>query len=442
MRTVTDEERRARIGVRHGLAVPAAGVEQATRAVTCLHATEPASLYLSAFARSGACRDDVGKALYGERIVVRQLAMRRTVFAFPRDLLPAVRGSASARVAAQLAARLAKDIAAAGITRDGAAWLTAACAQAFAALREEPSTTAQLRARLPELNRRVPAEGRNGADAPVGPRVLTVLAAGGTVVRGINDGGWGVSRPVWTPVKDWLGADPGALDEAAGYAELTRRWLWSHGPGTEADLVWWLGATKTAARRALADVGAAEVRLEDGSRAWLHPGDTGEVTAREPWAALLPALDPATMGWQGRGFYLGDHARRIFDRNGNGGPTAWWNGRIVGGWTQDENGTVIVVPVGPLPPGAGEALACRAGELAAWLDGDIVRSNFQAPLVRARDARANPVRSASPSTRSRNLTCGEGGALVPRGPAEAERARSIRDLGITQSRDQRSAAAR
>ena len=40
----------------------------------------------------------------------------------------------------------------------------------------------------------------------------------------------------------------------------------------------------------------------------------------------------------------------------------------------------------------------------------------------------------------KNLTCGEGGALVPRGPAEAERARRIRDLGITQSRDQRSAA--
>ena len=388
MRTVTDEERRARIGVRHGLAVPAAGVEQATRAVTCLHATEPASLYLSAFARSGAGRDDVGEALYGERSVVRQLAMRRAVFAFPRDLLPAVRGSASARVAArvaaQLAARLAKDVEAAGITRDGAAWVTTACTRALAALREQPATTTQLRARLPELNRRVPAESRYGAGTPAGPRVLTVLAAGGSVVRGINNGGWKVSRPVWTPTGHWLDADPSALDEAAGYAELARRWLWSHGPGTEADLVWWLGATKTAVRRALADVEAVEVRLEDGSRAWLHPDDTDEVSTREPWAALLPALDPTTMGWQGRGFYLGDHAGRIFDRNGNGGPAAWWNGRIVGCWTQDEDGTVIIVPVGPLPRSAGEALARRAQELTAWLDGDVIRSNFQSPLLRAR----------------------------------------------------------
>ncbi|HUY52450.1 MAG TPA: DegT/DnrJ/EryC1/StrS family aminotransferase [Streptosporangiaceae bacterium] len=40
----------------------------------------------------------------------------------------------------------------------------------------------------------------------------------------------------------------------------------------------------------------------------------------------------------------------------------------------------------------------------------------------------------------KNLTCGGGGALVPRDPAEAQRARRIRDLGITQSRTQRSAA--
>jgi len=40
----------------------------------------------------------------------------------------------------------------------------------------------------------------------------------------------------------------------------------------------------------------------------------------------------------------------------------------------------------------------------------------------------------------KNLSCGEGGALVPRDPAEAERARRIRDLGITQSRAERSAA--
>jgi perosamine synthetase len=37
----------------------------------------------------------------------------------------------------------------------------------------------------------------------------------------------------------------------------------------------------------------------------------------------------------------------------------------------------------------------------------------------------------------KNLTCGEGGAIVPRDPAEAARARRVRDLGIVQSRAER-----
>jgi dTDP-4-amino-4,6-dideoxygalactose transaminase len=37
----------------------------------------------------------------------------------------------------------------------------------------------------------------------------------------------------------------------------------------------------------------------------------------------------------------------------------------------------------------------------------------------------------------KNLTCGEGGALVPRGPGEAARARHIRGLGITETPEQR-----
>ena len=101
MRTITDDQRRARLVRRHGLAAPLGSVEAATAAMTCLHATEPASVHLAAFARCGATVAEVDRALYVDRTVVKQLAMRRTVFAFPRELLPGVWGSASARVATQ-----------------------------------------------------------------------------------------------------------------------------------------------------------------------------------------------------------------------------------------------------------------------------------------------------------------------------------------------------
>lgn len=387
VRVVTDDERRSRLARRQALAPESrvATVETAVEAMTCLHATEPANVYLSGHARSGATAEDIGRALYDERSVVRQLAMRRTVFAFPRDLLPAVWGSASARVAAQLTARLAKEVQAHGLTEDGPAWVREACAVVLEELRAEPATTMQLRGRIPMLDVRLQmAAGKSyGGEFPIAPRVLSTLAAAGAIVRGRNDGGWKTSRPFWTTAADWLGETPEPTDEREGYAELVRRWLWTFGPGTEADVVWWLGATKGAVRRALGDVAAVEVRLADGRAAWLHPDDTEQVPPPEPWAALLPALDPSTMGWKERGFYLGEHARRIFDNNGNGGPTAWWDGRIVGGWTQRDDGTVVVVPTDGFPRGARKALAVEAERLTDWLDGDVVRSIYQSPLVRA-----------------------------------------------------------
>ncbi len=96
VRHIDDDERRARLGVRHALAAPVADTLAAARAVTCLHATEPASVHLAARARCGATRDEVDAALYDQRSVVKQLAMRRTVFAFPSELLPGRAGGAPA----------------------------------------------------------------------------------------------------------------------------------------------------------------------------------------------------------------------------------------------------------------------------------------------------------------------------------------------------------
>lgn len=361
-------------------------MEDATVAMTCWHATEPASVHMSAWARCGASRDLIDRALYGDRSVVKQLAMRRTVFAFPVDLLPAVWGSAAARVATQQRGQLARDVVAGGIAADGPAWVAEQTVAVHDLLRAEgPRTTMQLRAALPALDARFRyAEGKAyGAELPIAPRVLTTLAASGVILRGENDGSWKTSRPLWTATEDWLPQPPAPLDEADGYAALVASWLRTFGPGSETDIVWWLGATKAAVRRALADVDAVEVVLESGETGYLHPDDVDEVAAPEGWAALLPALDPTTMGWKVRDWYLGDHAAAIFDRNGNGGPTAWWEGRIVGGWRQEPDGTVVVVPAEPLPARATTALAERAAALTEWFDGEVVNSIYQSPLVRA-----------------------------------------------------------
>ncbi len=388
VRHVDDDERRARLGVRHGLARPLADTLAAARAMTCLHATEPASVHLAAWARSGATREEVDRALYADRSVVKQLAMRRTVFAFPRELLPAVWGSASARVAGQQLRRMAKEMETTGIATDGQAWAEEHLALVRRMIEDDgPLTTAQVRVALPTLDARVTrGKGQYQADVAVAASVIVTLAASGAIVRGENDGGWKVSRPRWTATDQWLGEQPDPLPEPEAYAALVTAWLRSFGPGTETDLVWWLGATKAAVRRALGEVGAVRVSLDGGDTGWLLPDDVDPVDDPGPWAALLPSLDPTTMGWKERAFHLGPHAgpltSKVFDRNGNGGPTAWWNGRVVGVWCQQDDGTVDVVLAETVSSAARKALDARAAELTEWLDGDVVRSIYLSPLAR------------------------------------------------------------
>ena len=138
--------------------------------------------------------------------------------------------------------------------------------------------------------------------------MLTQLGVEGALVRGENAGHWRLSKPRWTLMSDWLGDVPPAAKEDEGYAELVGRWLRSFGPGTEDDLVWWLGATKGAVRAALAALGAVEVSLDGGGTGWVLPDDVDPEERVEPWAALLPVLDPTVMGWKERDFYLGAHA--------------------------------------------------------------------------------------------------------------------------------------
>ena len=103
----------------------------------------------------------------------------------------------------------------------------------------------------------------------------------------------------------------------------------------------------------------------------------------EPWAALLPPLDPTTMGWYERDWYLGPHREQLFDTAGNAGPTIWWDGRTVGGWRQDEAGAVVLQMLEDVGADALRAIENEAARLTDWLDGTRVLPRFPSPLFRA-----------------------------------------------------------
>ena len=382
-------ERRARLSQRHHLSPGhrAGDVVAAAEGVVCLHGTDPATVYLSAWARlDGLGLADVDKALYVDRTLVKHLAMRRTLWVFRRELLGVIQAAASQRVADQERKRIARDVERAGLVDDGAAWLTQAQRATLRALDAygEASAT-ELRDAVELIRGSIEYAPHKswGGSFPVAPRVLTTLSAGGQVLRATNRGNWYSSRPSWARTAHWLGAKPEQVAERDARAELVRRWLYAFGPATVADLRWWLGSTLTAVRAALADVGAVEVDLH-GEPGVALADDLDETPAIEPYAALLPALDPTTMGWTKRGWYLGPHREALFDTAGNAGPTVWWDGHIVGGWNQTDGGEVIVALLEDVGTEAKAAIEAHAARLTAWLDGVRITPRFPSPLWRAR----------------------------------------------------------
>jgi hypothetical protein len=123
-----------------------------------------------------------------------------------------------------------------------------------------------------------------------------------------------------------------------------------------------------------------QVELEDGSVGLVLAGDDAPIRSPEPAAAFLPSLDPTTMGWTERDWYLGPHRPAIFDTSGNAGPTVWWDGRIVGGWTQRKDGEVVWQLLDDIGADGRRAVEREAQRLERWLTGVVVVARYSTPL--------------------------------------------------------------
>ncbi|MBT2423946.1 AlkZ family DNA glycosylase [Streptomyces sp. ISL-22] len=388
LRYVGVAERRARLALRHRLAgsARAAGPAEVAESLVALHGTDPATVYLAVGARLTDPAKTVAeteRALYEDRALVRMHGMRHTVFVFPVGLTAVVHASTGLAVAARERAALVKDMAKAGAP--DAAWLAEVEQSALAALaRRGQATAAELAEDEPRLREQfVYAAGKSYEGVhTVSTRLLRVLGVEGKVVRGRPLGSWTSSQFRWA-----VAPEHPELDVAGAQAELLRRWLAVCGPATEADLKWWTGWRVTDVRRALAAIGARAVSLDEGT-GYVVDGDVDPVAGpTEPWAALLPGLDPTAMGWQRREWYLAPELwPSLFDRSGNVGPTVWWNGRVVGGWAQRADGEIawrLLEDLGGVERQAAEAaISWEAERLRGWVGAARVTPRFRTPLER------------------------------------------------------------
>jgi len=374
MQRFDDDERRRRLGVRHRLAAGTrdGDVVAAAASVVALHGTDPGSSFLAAWARTeGVGVADVERALYDDRTLVRVMAMRRTVFVAPTGDVPVLVAGAGDDVAREERRKLVKLLVDAG-TADPASWLVDVERVAHAVVAELGEITpADLVAADERLAKTVvlAAGTRQETTVRLASRLLTVLAAEGSIVRGRPKGSWTSMQFRWSALDRWAPDAAVAMDPVEAETALARSWLARFGPATEADLTWWTKWTKARTRRALAATGAVEVDLDGGPGLALSD-DLEPTDAVEPWGALLPALDPTTMGWKGRDWYLGDHGKALFDVNGNAGPTIWWDGRVVGGWAHLPSGEIAMTLLDDVGSEATATLEAYAGRLAEKI-GDV-----------------------------------------------------------------------
>lgn len=383
---ITDGQRRARLGLRHSLATRSVGrsADEVAGDVLVLHATDPSSVFVSLAARStDLTPDDVTRALYDERSLVRMLGMRRTMFVVPDDLVPVVQRSSSDPVAARLRRALVRDLGT--VVDDPGRWLADVERSVHAVLRETGGAAATaLSTAEPRLRTKLTyAEGKAyGGAVTITTRVLNLIAADGLIARGRTRGSWTGAQYEWAPIEAWFPGGIPAVDPPAARTALVAAWLARFGPATVADVGWWTGWNGRDTKAALAAAGAVEVDL-DGVAGVVLPDDLEPVPSPDPWVALLPALDPTPMGWAERGWYFPEkYQALLFDRTGNIGPTIWCRGRVVGGWAQRSSGEVVTRLLEDIGGWAAAAVDAEAARLEEWIGPARVTPRFRVPLER------------------------------------------------------------
>lgn len=375
------QARRARLVARHHLSGDSDDPVQVTDDLVVLHATDPATVYLSLLARCPQLTlKDIARVLYDDRALVRILAMRRTLFVASQANVPVVHHAASLDIAAQLRKQLLKQLATLPtdppVGGNLAAWLEdVETSVAHALERRGVAQGSQLSADEPRLRTALlpTTDKKWDVKRNITTQVLVLMGAEGRIVRATPRGSWQSRSHTWEPGSSfWPGGIPEVPDAKARLVEL---YLRRFGPATVTDVAWWTGWTLGTTRAALAsldtvDVGCGLVMADDT--------DVDEPTP--PCASLLPGLDPTPMGWKGRDWYLPEDWQALYDRNGNIGPTIWWGGEVVGAWSVTRTGEIATRLTVDRGRAAAKAVAEAAAQLQPRLEGATVTPSFPTPL--------------------------------------------------------------
>jgi len=295
---------------------------ETVRAIGGLHATIPATPYLSLFARvDDFSREQLDKELYVTRSLGKIRYVRTTVHLLPKDFVPT----------ALTATRALTEPASQGY------------AQFLGITREQYSETSRTIMKI--------LKGKNGMTTKqikqqlqttlnISP-IVNLMCDQGLLIRGTPEKGWKSNMHTYYLLNEYFpGLKLNTMGEKDAKKAVIRQYLASFGPATENDVSWWSGFTKGQVRPIIEEltneityvtVSGIEKRfimLSRDEKALLSGKDSGKHVVN-----MLPTLDPYIMGYKDRERFL-DLARfdYVYDRGGNAVATILLDGKIIGVW--------------------------------------------------------------------------------------------------------------
>jgi hypothetical protein len=348
--------------------VPAKAMLDVAGRIAGLHAQVMSSAELTLAARvEGLGPDDLGRALWEERSLVKTWAMRGTLHLLPAAEFPLWQAALS--------------------TRRG--WEAGAWQRAFATREEleriNQAVAEALHGRLLTREELAAAIARQTRSEPLGDKLreswgalLKPAAALGLLCFAPSQGQQvRFTRPdTW--LDGWAEHDP---DEAM--AEVTRRFLAASGPVTREDFARWWGIPSPAqGRRLLERLGDEVAKVEvEGTAAYALAADLPGLAEAGAGGSrvvrLLPAFDQyvITATLQAERLMPGPFKDRVYRSQGWLSPVLLVGGRMDGTWRQERKGRRLLVTIepfaGPLPAWARRAAEAEAGRLAAFAGGQL-----------------------------------------------------------------------
>jgi Winged helix DNA-binding domain len=207
----------------------------------------------------------------------------------------------------------------------------------------------------------------------------------------ICSGGLSGKQHTYALLDEQVPGTVGRFDRDEALAELTRRYLQSHGPATVKDLGWWSGLTMADIRRGM-DLLGSEVRSDTVDGVVLWSGAEDVASARDRGAHLIQTYDEVVVGYTESRF-LGDPALERAKAAWTGGsdiplPTGgvMLHGRIAGHWRRTLSPTRIDVEVHLYQEptqGDARAVGAAAAELGRFFGREVV---LETKRIRARRA--------------------------------------------------------